>query len=240
MRRDLLRNVRERRTWPKFAGAVCLAAAVIIPDGYVGLIPTVIYLFIAAVLLNGLPKRYAMAAVGISFFAAAAFLFGYMKMNELAYSTLVLPAKIVTLAWVSAYLYTITPPPALVGLLARLGRPMKIVRVRADFWTSSLGFAFSAVPAARHTAAEAVTAARLRGASAAKGTRRMRLAGLVTANILTGAVEDAVTRADAVALRGGTVENATGRPDRGPVGFVTVCGPVLVLIAAVTVNALWS
>jgi len=235
----LLRKVRERRTWPKFGGAVCLAAAVIISDGYVGLIPSVTYLFIAAVLLKGLPKRYAVAAAGISFFAATVFLFGYVKTGEPVWTTLLLAAKIVTLAWVSVYLYVITPPTALAGLLARFGRRMKFARVRSDFWASSLGFAVSAVPAVRRTAVDAVTAARLRGASVAKGTRRMRLAGLVTANILTGAVEDAVTRADAVALRGGTVENATSCPDRGPIGFVTVCGPVLVLIAAITVNALW-
>lgn len=234
-----MRKVRERRTWPKFAGAGCLAAAVIASDGYVGLIPSVTYLLIAAVLLRGLPNRYAMAAAGISFFAATAFLFGYLKTSEPVWANLVLPAKIVALAWVSAYLYTVTSPTALVGLLARLGRPMKVARVRADFWASSLGFAVGALPAARRAAAEAVTAARLRGASAAKGRRRLKLAGLVTANILTGAVEDAATRADAAALRGGTVETAVKRGASGPIGFVTVSGPVLILIATITVNVLW-
>ncbi|UCE26052.1 MAG: hypothetical protein JSW52_06710 [Candidatus Coatesbacteria bacterium] len=239
MRRRLLREVRGRRTWPKFAGTGCLAAAVILSEGYVGLIPSVTYLLIAAVLLTGLPNRYAMAAAGISFFAATAFFFGYVKTGEPIWSAFILPAKIVALAWVSAYLYTITPPTALVRLLARLGRPMRAVGVRADFWASSLGFAFSALPGARRTAAEAVTAARLRAASAAKGTRRLRLAGLVTANVLTGAVEEAATRADAAALRGGAIETAAGRSDRGPVGFVTVCGPAFILIATVAVNVLW-
>ncbi len=131
MRRNLLKKVRERRTWPKLAGAVCLAAAVIVSDGYVGLIPAVAYLLTAALLLRGLPNRYAMVAAGISFFAATAFLFGYIKTSEPAWTTLVLPAKIVALAWVSAYLYTVTPPTALVGLFARLSRRLGLVGIRA-------------------------------------------------------------------------------------------------------------
>jgi hypothetical protein len=67
----------------------------------------------------------------------------------------------------------------------------------------------------------------------------LELAGLVAANVLTGAVEDAAIRADAAALRGGTIETAAGRSDRGPVGLVTVCGPVLILMATITVNVLW-
>ena len=239
MRRNLLKKVRERRTWPKFAGAGCLAAAVIVSDGYVGLIPSVAYLLIAAVLLRGLPNRYAVAAAGISFFAATAFLFGYIKTSEPAWATLVLPAKIVAIAWVSAYLYTITPPTALVGLFARLSRRLGLIGIRADFWATSLGFAVSAVPAGRRTAAEAVTAARLRGASAAKGRRRLKLAGLVTANILTGAVEDAATRADAAVLRGGTVEAAVRRRDGGTIGLTSLLTPIPVLIATIVVNLIW-
>jgi len=239
MRRRLLKKVRERRTWPKFAGAGCLAATVIVSDGYVGLIPGVAYLLIAALFLRGLPNRYATAAAGISFFAATAFLFGYVKTGEPVWTAFILPAKIVALAWVSAYLYTITTPTALVALLARLGRPLKAVGVRADFWASSLGFAVGAVATARRTAVETVTAARLRGASAARGKQQLKLAGLVTANVLTGAVEEAITRADAAALRGGAVEAAAGRRDGGPVGFVTVCGPVLTLVTTITVNVLW-
>jgi energy-coupling factor transporter transmembrane protein EcfT len=238
MRRTLLIRIRRFRTWPKFAGTVCLAASVIIADGYAGLIWVIAYLLAAAVLLQGLPKRYAVGTAGVSFFAATALFFGYVKTGEPAWVTLLLPLKILALAWVSAYLYTITPPTALVKSLTGLGRPFGVFGIRADFWAASLGFAVNALPGARRTAAETVTAARLRGVSTAKIKRRLKLAGLVTANVLTGAVEDAATRADASALRGGAI-GAKRRRDDTPIGLMTVCGPALVLIATIAVKMLW-
>lgn len=239
MRRTLLNKTRASRTWPKFIGAACLIAAVIIADGYAGLVWVIAYLLAAAVLLQGLPKRYAVATAGISFFAAAALFFGYVKTGEPTQVALILPVKILTLAWVSAYFYTITPPTALVNFFARLSRPLRYFGVRTGFWSASLGFAVSALPGARRTAAETVTAVRLRNPSTLKIRRRLKIAGLATANVLTGIFEEAVIRADAVALRGGTVEAAAARRDDKPVEPTTVCGPIIVLIGTIAVKMLW-
>jgi energy-coupling factor transporter transmembrane protein EcfT len=238
MRRSLLNTARESRTWPKFIGAVCLIVAVLTVDEYMGMAATVAYLLTAAVFLRGLAKRYLIAAVGVSFFAATALFFGYVKTGVPAWTVLILPLKILTLAWVSAYFYTITSPTTLVTSLARLNRPLEAVGLRAGFWTTSLGFAISALPVTRRTAAEVVTAARLRGASTAKIGRRLKIAGLATANVLTGVFDDAVTRADAIALRGGTFEAATGRRGKKPVGLTTIFAPALILIITITIEIL--
>jgi energy-coupling factor transporter transmembrane protein EcfT len=239
MRRTLLNKTRASRTWPKFIGAVCLFAAVIIADGYAGLVWAITYLLAAAVLLQGLPKRYAVGTAAISFFAAAALFFGYVKIGEPTRVTLILPVKILTLAWVSAYFYTITPPTALVNFFARMGRPLRHIGVMTGFWSASLGFAVSALPGTRRTTTETVTAVRLRSPSTLKIGRRLKMAGLATANILTGVFEEAFIRADAAALRGGTVEAAAARRDDKPIGPTTIFGPVLVLIATITVKMLW-
>lgn len=239
MRLTLLNRTRASRTWPKFVGAVCLFAAVIVADGYIGLVCVIAYLFGAAVLLHSLPKRYAVGTAGISFIAAAALIFRYVKTGELTPPNLILPVKILLLAWVSAYFYTITPPTELVNFFARLGRPLRLFGIRTGFWSASLGFAVSALPGARRTAAETVTAARLRSPLRLRIRRRLKMAELATANILTGVFDEAVTRADAAALRGGTVEGTAARRDYKPVGPTTVCGPGFVLIATITVKMLW-
>lgn len=60
------------------------------------------------------------------------------------------------------------------------------------------------------------------------------------AGCLTAAViEDAATRADAAALRGGTIETAVGRSDRVPVGLTSLIAPIPFLIATIVVNLIW-
>jgi energy-coupling factor transporter transmembrane protein EcfT len=239
MRRTLLNKIRASRTWPKFIGAVCLFAAVIVAPGYAGLVCVIAYLLTAAVLLPGLPKRYAVGTAGISFFAAAALFFGYVKNGGPTSATLILPVKILTLAWVSAYFYTIIPATELVNFFARLGGPLRYFGVRTGFWSASLGFAVSALPGARRTAAETVTAVRLRSPATLKIRRRLKMAGLATANVLTSVFEEAAIRADAVALRGGTAGAEAFRRDYKPIGPTTACGPIIVLIITIAVKILW-
>lgn len=239
MRRTILKKIRASRTWPKFVGAVCLFAAVIVADGYADLVWVITYLLAAASLLQGLPKRYAVGTAGISFFAVAALIFGYVKAGQPTPATLILPVKILSFAWISAYFYTIMPPTELVNFFARLGRPLRLFGVRTGFWSASLGFALSALPGARRTAAESVMAVRLRSPSTLKTRRRLKMAGLATANLLTGVFEEAVIRADAAALRGGTVEAMVAGRDDKSIGPISVCGPVLVLIITIAVKTIW-